>query len=116
DSKKSGGGGFDPSNGDFGDAGQGKHEFTTIQQTFDNGTQGHSEYKLMLNSDLFKQEIKLVEKTGNMSLQFNQVNRPTQSDLFKQGSGGQNKTDAFKQEVGTGLLDILIVMDNSGSM
>src|SRR5690606_41180852 len=36
--------------------------------------------------------------------------------IFQQGVSGSNKTDTFMQTTQTGVLDVLIVIDNSGSM
>lgn len=87
----------------------------SIERTFLNDPEA-AEFKLQLKDDLFEQEIVLKDNLANMNQKFDQVNRPTVSDAFKQGSAGTQKTDTFNQDSSAGLLDILIVMDNSGSM
>jgi hypothetical protein len=49
------------------------------------------------------------------STSFTQVERATQTEQFTQGSAGTKVTETFQQE-NLGLLDIMIVIDNSGSM
>lgn len=88
----------------------------SIERTFLNNPEGPAEFKVQLKDDLFEQEIVLKDNLANMNQKFDQVNRPVVSDAFKQGSAGIPKIDSFTQDSGAGLLDILIVMDNSGSM
>ncbi|WP_141732272.1 hypothetical protein [Oligoflexus tunisiensis] len=55
---------------------------------------------------------KREEKTDN----FTQNTRLIQTEPFTQGTPGETKTDKFTQAGKKGLVDILVVIDNSGSM
>lgn len=50
-------------------------------------------------------------------LEFNQVNRPVVTEAFRQGSEQEFKSESFAQTANaSGLLDVLLVVDTSGSM
>ncbi|MFK7872450.1 MAG: hypothetical protein AB8C84_04665 [Oligoflexales bacterium] len=53
--------------------------------------------------------------TEEFSTQFKQIDRPAKMDLIQQGQTGQDTEENFQQSK-LGLLDILLVVDNSGSM
>lgn len=47
---------------------------------------------------------------------FEQITRPSYTDMFKQGHKASMHNETFTQKSNNGLLDILIVIDDSGSM
>ncbi len=65
-----------------------------------------------------------VQQSGTMEsnllatkLDYVQTNRPVVTETFKQGSTLENRSELFQQEASAkGLLDILVVIDTSGSM
>jgi hypothetical protein len=63
-------------------------------------------------STTVKLEDKLAKKTEN----FAQNTRNLKTEMFTQGTPGETKTDEFTQAGKKGLVDILVVIDNSGSM
>lgn len=70
-----------------------------------------------LISDSVNQEITLEEETITKEVTRNQIERAPKVKSFVQGFSGNNKLDIFQQaSAATGLIDILIVIDNSGSM
>ena len=50
------------------------------------------------------------------SVDFSQIERPTITQSYTQGQDGTPVTDQFTQASSSGVVDILIVIDNSGSM
>lgn len=61
-------------------------------------------------------KVNLVDKTSAKTENFKQNTRTATTDMFKQGNPGQEKTDQFTQAGKKGDVDILVVIDNSGSM
>ena len=72
-----------------------------------------------LTSETVYQFGAMHNQTANTEIEHIQVNRPQQVEVFQQGSDQQSISEFFKQnenDDAQGLLDILIVIDNSGSM
>ncbi|HET9237559.1 MAG TPA: hypothetical protein VFO10_09930, partial [Oligoflexus sp.] len=61
-------------------------------------------------------KVNLVDKTSPKTESFPQNTRTATTDPFKQGNPGQEVTDQFTQAGKKGDVDILVVIDNSGSM
>lgn len=61
------------------------------------------------------QEFSLTLQYQNTDLNFTQVSRPNVTKIYKQGHPGENKTENLMQ-ADQGILDLLIVIDDSGSM
>jgi hypothetical protein len=70
---------------------------------------------LVVNSGILTQEVALRSNEEVRRKSFRQVDRPKFSRLFKQGHPGIQRVESFNQ-AGLGALDLLIVVDNSGSM
>ncbi len=64
-----------------------------------------------------QQRFKMDNNLLSSKLDFNQVNRPVVTEAFLQGTDQLSKTENFAQSASaSGLLDVLVVVDNSGSM
>jgi len=64
-----------------------------------------------------QQRFKMDDNVVATRLDFNQVNRPVVTEAFRQGSEQEFKTENFAQSASaSGLLDVLVVIDTSGSM
>lgn len=75
-----------------------------------------------VNGTLFAEErwisqpfvLRNIEEAGTLT--FQQLTRPVVTETFKQGQGAQTKVEKFAQQQAAGVLDLLVVIDNSGSM
>src|SRR5690606_23885533 len=97
-----------------GDAAKSRDGLARVHKTFNYSGQG--EHQFVLTDGVISEEVTMTEALGESKAVFSQVERPLRLRLFKQGIEGQTKTDTFMQAPGAGVLDILIVMDNSASM
>ncbi|MGE0174530.1 MAG: hypothetical protein AB7T49_17175 [Oligoflexales bacterium] len=87
---------------------------TTLEKDFLVSGQGSSAETFALTAGGVKQEIQL--QSSNQNIDIDQITRPTVQKEFHQGHDASAYTDTFTQIKGGGVIDILIVMDNSGSM
>ena len=71
---------------------------------------------VVVGSNGIEVPLTLDAVTRSHSETFEQVNRPSYTDLFKQGHMPSMHNETFTQKSNNGLLDILIVIDDSGSM
>jgi hypothetical protein len=72
---------------------------------------------LDLANGQFQQRFKMDDNVVATRLDFNQVSRPVVTEAFRQGSEQEFKTESFTQSnSASGLLDVLVVIDTSGSM
>lgn len=62
------------------------------------------------------QEMVLKNSTQGVTRNFTQITRPSLLDIHQQGFSGNSNTETFAQNESMKLLDILVVVDNSGSM
>lgn len=78
---------------------------------------GYQEAQLSYNSDFIELTHELVRERGFLpqSSSYTQVNRPQGSKSFTQGSAGIQVVENFAQG-DLGIIDILVVVDNSSSM
>ncbi|SMF07432.1 hypothetical protein [Pseudobacteriovorax antillogorgiicola] len=77
------------------------------------------EVEVDLESETIKQFGTMQEQTVKAHLTHEQVTRAQKVEVFKQGSDQQTISEFFKQnenDDAQGLLDVLVVIDNSGSM
>ncbi|MCX6131192.1 MAG: hypothetical protein NTX25_19305 [Proteobacteria bacterium] len=73
-------------------------------------------YKFSLDLKSISTDFKLIDKTSPKVDAFTQENRAPRTQTFTQGTPGQAVTDNFTQAGKKGLVDILVVIDNSPSM
>jgi hypothetical protein len=59
-------------------------------------------------------QLRNIEEAGTLT--FQQLTRPVLTETFKQGQGAQNHLEKFAQSQAAGVLDLLVVIDTSGSM
>jgi hypothetical protein len=64
---------------------------------------------------VFEETVTLTSVYENTAKDNSQVDRPAYNKEFRQGSAGMAKTDRFEQNA-LGILDLVVVIDNSGSM
>ena len=79
----------------------------------------NAEVEFDLTAETVKQFGKMDFQTAASQIEHVQVNRPQSVEVFQQGTDQQSISEFFKQnenDDAQGLLDILIVIDNSGSM
>jgi hypothetical protein len=92
-------------------------DFSFIEKTFDSAVPQAVSSKMALSSSQVNDEILMTSEYSDEVIAKNQVTRPVIIDSFKQGTKGAEVTETFSQVASkSGALDILIVMDNSGSM
>lgn len=74
-----------------------------------------AEFSFDFRHKWLEQTIKLQNGYNDYAEAFHQIDRLSYSKAYKQGSNGQAKTEEFTQ-LGMGILDLVVVIDNSGSM
>lgn len=74
------------------------------------------ELSFNLEEQSFSQNIEMTSVLQEHSKNFTQINREQINDSFTQGGIGQSTTELFTQSEPDRELDILVVVDNSGSM
>ena len=85
------------------------------EKTFSNGALQEATFTVNGSLKEHTLEIPLESQKQRVTESFNQEKRPFSSKIFRQGSLGERVTQEFSQE-GYGILDILLVVDNSHSM
>lgn len=90
-------------------------ELTKIEKTFQTTFEDQASIKFMPKLGVMQQEFTLVSTYENLDKNFSQNIRQNISKTYTQGTPGEAKTDNLKQS-DQGILDLLIVVDNSGSM
>ncbi len=89
----------------------------TVEQTFMSSKIEHADLQLALGSGQVEQKVTMRSADSDQSVSYTQATRPQVMDLFQQGSTGSSQTDNFVQNSDTGgVLDILVVVDDSPSM
>lgn len=71
---------------------------------------------VVVGSNGIESSLTLGAETKTRSENFEQISRSNYTDLFQQGYKPSNHSESFTQNSNSGLLDILIVIDDSGSM
>lgn len=109
--------GMDSGDSNDTDGGSDSTEIPTItrEMTFDSDNQGSGEMRTFLDDPYVEQDITLVRNNSDKEKFFQQRSRPAVLDRFQQGHGPQPFEEGFRQ-VADRPLDILVVVDNSGSM
>lgn len=88
---------------------------TTLAATFDTGTSEHGQLVIDGENIISESTLTLTESARPLEDTFQQENRPTLAKTFSQGVNGRSVTEDFSQSQ-MGVLDIVVVVDNSGSM
>lgn len=87
-----------------------------ISQDFSTGGYASTEhFEFSASNSLVAKDVKLENSYSDQSREFTQIDRPMLTKLHKQGAAGTAITEAFNQGT-SGVVDILVVIDNSGSM
>ena len=76
----------------------------------------NSSFKISLDDKMVMTEFTLTNLYSNREETKEQIKRTPLSETTQQGSDGKDETERFDQEEKAGLLDILVVIDDSGSM
>jgi hypothetical protein len=108
------GDGSEGGEGRVGEEGSLPDKSTTIEKSFLVSAQAAASQTFGLTAGSVKEEIPLKSSGTNISR--SQISRPQVQKEFIQGQNASSYTDEFSQLKGAGVIDILIVMDNSGSM
>jgi hypothetical protein len=88
----------------------------SIFAAFPTTTLKNAETQFTLDLKDVSTTVKLEDKLTNKTETFTQLTRTLKTEMFTQGTPGETKTDKFTQAGKKGLVDILVVIDNSGSM
>lgn len=109
--------GDDHTAADRGEDGPGLPAVAAASWSFQATTLAPGSLSLDLANGQFQQRFKMDNNVVATRLDFNQVNRPVVTEAFRQGSEQEFKTESFSQAASAaGLLDVLVVVDTSGSM
>ncbi len=93
-----------------------KNQADSLLFTFDTATLQSVESLFTLDLSTISSTIKLEEKIGSNLEKFSQKVRTLDSSTFTQGSEGKSTTEKFVQTAKKGLVDLVVIVDNSGSM
>ncbi len=88
----------------------------TIINSFSASTTKDASFHFTLAPKMVSTDFTLEDNLSSRTDAFAQLNRKLTSESFKQGNAGQMVTQSFDQNARKGLVDILLVIDNSGSM
>ena len=91
----------------------------SAQWTFNASDIDDVEVEFDLESDRIKQYGTMKDQTISAAVKHEQITRPQKVEVFQQGTDAQYVSEFFKQnenDDAQGLLDVLVVIDNSGSM
>ncbi len=91
-------------------------ELYQLGQSFVAGSAVSDGLSVDLNDPFIEKDLTMSRAYFNRSLSYTQVNRPTITDNHNQGHPASPVTDTITQNESDHLLDILVVVDNSGSM
>lgn len=89
---------------------------TQISADFETLNRVKVDMTLDVKNKLLQQDITMSKALNNTEKTFTQNDRTLVTKMFKQGSAGAPVTENFQQAAVTGIVDILVVIDNSGSM
>lgn len=80
------------------------------------GTVKNGEKTFSIDALLEESRYVMSAELMDAAQSFNQINRTTLTEMFKQGTEAKDAADSFMQNAYNGVLDVLVVIDNSGSM
>lgn len=90
-------------------------ELRWIEKSFKGGAIDSTNIKLSSDLNQLEYSVKMAREIVQHTQNFEQKERPLALTTFNQGSLGERVPEAFSQEE-LGILDIILVVDNSGSM
>ncbi len=102
--------------GDDNNGPDGVPDLEKLMYSFEASDIGDRTETFIPDSDYFELRIPMVENSLAGNVSEDQFQRPTLSDGFTQNPDSSTVTDSFLQEDGEKILDLLMVIDNSGSM
>ncbi|WP_141732099.1 hypothetical protein [Oligoflexus tunisiensis] len=88
----------------------------TIINSFESSKTREASFRFKLEPKGVKTEFTLEDNLAPVTDNFTQINRQPLTDTFTQGHAGTTIREEFDQAARQGLADILVVIDNSGSM
>jgi hypothetical protein len=91
-------------------------EASEVVKEFTINSKDHDSLSIDLESQIYQKEIKMALETTDKAKEFTQNDRAPVTKMFEQGTSGTTYTETFDQSTVSGIVDILIVVDNSGSM
>ena len=83
---------------------------------FDGRSLQTDEQSFLIDRNIVSAKFTMVRNFQDKINQYRQITRPTISEIFPQGFSGERITDLHNQVQEKGIVDILLVVDNSGSM
>ena len=98
---------------------KGYSTLASAEWTFEASTIEEAQVEFDLAADKVKQLSAMKDLTAVAGLSHEQLSRAQKIEIFKQGSDQKYNSEFFKQnenDDAQGLLDVLVVIDNSGSM
>ena len=109
--------GNEAGNGTEAGSGTGGEAGTSKEKTFKVQAQEMGKALLKLAGNSVSQTVTLRDEEIPVTVSYHQVDRPQQTELFVQGSDKRELSETFNQNADIqGVLDIALVIDNSGSM
>ncbi len=105
------------SGGDGGNSGPGGATLSSVTRTFQSTSSQRGNVIYDWNTDRLEQVITMEHSRDEETVTHQQATRARHTEMFAQGSSETAKTESFNQnDMPSGLLDIVVVVDNSGSM
>ncbi|MGE0173576.1 MAG: hypothetical protein AB7T49_12335 [Oligoflexales bacterium] len=91
-------------------------QVTELDKEFVIKSKDEEKLSVDFESQIYQKEFKLSEDAADKAKEYAQNDRTPVTKMFEQGTAGKAYTDTFEQAAVTGIVDILIIVDNSGSM
>lgn len=88
----------------------------TQEKSFLISTTRETQGRLVVEDSWASQSIVMTEAIESRTQNFSQITRPSLSRTFIQGAEGTGYVETLEQSSAAGVLDLLVVIDNSGSM
>ncbi len=96
---------------------QGAEQPNSLRWKFSSTDKAEGSIEVNVETQIVDQRFSLQQMLTEAEKTFTQINRPMRVEVFEQGSGSDFQKESFSQEnAPSGLLDIVLVVDNSGSM
>lgn len=90
--------------------------YSELVQRFSTNNSGSVASTVNVGPGIMSTDVLLLNSYADYSKSFTQITRPSATKMHKQGTAGSTGDETFTQQLVTGVLDILVVIDNSGSM
>ena len=96
---------------------QGAGKPGSLRWKFSSTDKAEGDIEVDVETQIVDQRFSLQQMLTEAEKTFTQINRPMRVEVFEQGSESDFKKESFSQDnAPSGLLDIVVVVDNSGSM